>query len=94
MNYYIINILIICIPVFATALITVTLLSKAVLKKNGFKVSFIWMSFSDIKNLKKLSSERVDLKVLYTSLLGSIFTFLSLFVLTILVVVLEILDIA
>jgi len=29
----------------------------SILKKNGFKVTFLWMSFSDIKNMNKLSQE-------------------------------------
>jgi len=57
MNTLILNILVYCTPAFSSIFVIVTIICKAILKKNGFKVTFLWMSFSDIKNMNKLSQE-------------------------------------
>jgi hypothetical protein len=93
MNTFIINILIYCIPTFSAIFVIVAIISKTILKKNGFKVTFLGMTFfSDIRNLKKISKDKTDLRVLYYSLLISTIAFLSLFVMLFFVVISEIIS--
>jgi len=93
MNTFLINILIYCIPTIGAIFVTVTIISKTVLKKNGFKVTFFYgMTISDIKNMNKLSKEKTDLRVLYYSQLISTIAFLSLFLLAFIVIISEIIS--
>jgi ABC-type spermidine/putrescine transport system permease subunit I len=93
MNVFIVNILIYCIVPFTAILIIVAINSKIILKKNGYKVEYLWMSFyKDIKNMNKLSKEKTDLRVLYYSLLISTIGFLSLLLLAFIVIISEIIS--
>ncbi len=93
MNIYILNILIYCSIPFTAILLIVALISKSILKKNGFNVSFLWMSFyTDIKNMNKLSKEKTDLRVLYYGLLISTIAFHSLFVLALIMIITDIIS--
>jgi len=92
MNTFLINMLIYCIPTIGAIFVTVTIISKTLLKKNGFKVTFLWMALSDINKMNKLSKEKKDLRVLYYSQLISTIGFLSLFLLAFLVIILEIIN--
>ena len=90
MNTVIINILIYCISTLGPVFVTIILINKSILRKNGIKVTFLWMTFSDIKNMNKLSKEKSDLRGLYYSLLISTIGFLSLFLLAFIVIISEI----
>jgi|APSaa5957512622_1039677.scaffolds.fasta_scaffold152331_1 hypothetical protein len=92
MNTLLINVLIYCIPTIGAIFVTVTIISKTVLKKNGFKVTFLWMDLSDIKKMNKLSMKKADIRVLYHSLLISTIGFLSLFLLAFIVIITEIIS--
>ncbi len=90
---FIMNILIYCMTPFTAILIIVAINNKIILKKNGYKVSFLWMSFyTDIKNMNKLSKEKPDLRVLYYSQLISTIAFLSLFAMALIVIISEIIS--
>ncbi|PIQ34674.1 MAG: hypothetical protein COW63_03385 [Bacteroidetes bacterium CG18_big_fil_WC_8_21_14_2_50_41_14] len=88
-NYFILNILIYCLPIFGAIFIIVGLISKSILQENGYKVTYLTMSFSDITNMKKLSTVKADLRVVYYSLLISTVAFLSLFAMSFFIVVSE-----
>ncbi len=92
MNTFLINMLIYCIPTFGAIFVIVTIISKTVLKKNGFQVTFLWMALSDIKKMNKLSMKKTDLRVLYYSQLISTIGFLSLFLLAFIVIISEIIS--
>ncbi len=93
MNTVILNILIYCMIPFTAILLIVAINNKIILKKNGYKVSFLWMSFyTDIKKMNKLSKEKTDLRVLYYSQLISTIGFLGLFLLAFIVIVSEIIS--
>jgi hypothetical protein len=78
---------------FTAILLIVAINSKIILKKKGYKVAFLWMSFyTDIKNMNKLSKEKSDLRGLYYSLLISTIGFLSLFLLAFIVIISEIIS--
>ncbi len=90
MNLFIFNVLTYGILIIGSIFTTVTIISKFVLKKNGFKVTFfLGMTNSDIKNMNKLSKEKTDLRVLYYSMLISTIGFLSLFLLAFIVIISE-----
>ncbi len=91
MNYYIFNILVYSIITIGSIFTTVTIISKIVLKKNGFKVTFfLGMTNEDIKNMNKLSKEKKDIRILYYSMLFSTIAALGLFVIILFVVISEI----
>lgn len=92
MNTFLMNMLIYCIPTIGAIFVTVTIISKVILKKNGYKVTFLWMALSDIKKMNKLSKEKADLRVLYYSQLISTIGFLSLFLLAFIVIISEIIS--
>ena len=93
MDDFIFNILIYSIPTIGAIFLTVTIISKIILKKNGFKVTFFYgMTLSDIKKMNKLSKEKTDLRVLYYSQLISTIGFLSLFLLAFIVIISEIIS--
>lgn len=93
MNTFLINMLIYCIPTIGAIFLIVTILSKIILKKNGFKVTFFYgMTISDIKKMNKLSKKKTGLRVLYYSQLISTIGFLSLFLLAFIVIISEIIS--
>ncbi len=92
MESFLPNILIYCIPIIGVVFVPVTLISKTILKKNGFEVTFLSMDFFDLKNLKKLSKDKTDLRVLYYCLLISTIGFLSLFLIAFIVIISEVIS--
>ena len=93
MNTVILNILIYCMIPFTAILLIVAINNKIILKKNGYKISFLWMSFyTDIKKMNQLSKEKTDLRVLYYSQLISTIAFLCLFVMLFYVIISEIIS--
>ncbi len=93
MDNYIFNILIYCIPTIGAVFLTVAIISKIILRKNGYKVTFFYgITLSDIKNMNKLSKVKTDLRVLYYSMLISDVSFLSLFLLVFIVVISDIIS--
>ena len=78
MDNFIFKVLIYNIPIFGAIYAIVSIISKTILKKSGYKVTFLRMAFSDIKNLKKLSKEKTELRFLYFILLLSTICILSL----------------
>ncbi len=90
LNALILNILIYCTIPISAIFIVVSNINKAILKKNGYKVTFLWMSLSDIKKMNELSKEKTDLRPLYYGLLISTIGFLSLFLLAFILVISDI----
>jgi hypothetical protein len=90
-NQILINILIYCTTPFGAIFIAITLISKTILKENGYEVNYLEPGFyTDIKNLKKLSKEKEDLRVLYYSKLFATIAVLSLFLLIFLFIILSV----
>ncbi len=65
------NILLYCSPILWAIFVTITFIGKAILKKHGFEVTFMNVSISDYRNLKKLISENTKLIIIYHSLIIS-----------------------
>lgn len=89
MNPCLINILIYWLSTIGPIFVVVTIISKSVLRKNKFKVTFLWMALSDITKMNKLSKEKPDLRLLYYSLLISTIGFLSLFLIAFVMIISE-----
>ncbi len=93
MDTFIFNLLIYSTLTIGAIFITITIISKIILKKNGFNVTFLYgMTVSDIKKMNKLSKEKTDLRVLYYSQLISTIAFLSLFVLALIMIITDIIS--
>lgn len=93
-NTFLLKMLIYCIPIIGAIFVTITIISKTILKKNGFKVTFLWMALSDIKKMNKLSKEKANLRVIYYSQLIFTIGFLSLFLIAFVVMISDILSVS
>jgi hypothetical protein len=68
-------------PLSGVAFAITSILSKIVLHRNGVKVTFLYSTLKDIREMKKMSTRNIKYRSLYRSLLASSIAILIMFVL-------------
>lgn len=74
------NLVLYSTPILWTAFVTITFITKSILKKYGYGVTYMNISPSDYRNLKKLTDENPKLHTVYRGLIissiGAILSFI------------------
>ena len=73
-------------PLSGVAFAITSILSKIVLHRNGVKVTFLYSTLKDVREMKKMSTNNKKYRILYHSLLASSIAVLIMFFLFLVII--------